>query len=212
MRRNLRRRHRSHEQLQVCKQYPAGTVNPPAVKIVMDVENQQSARTPQSNVEFTIQPNSCIQIWQNGELFGPEADTVYVTEQVPAGYTASSQITTIKRDGPRGPGETFTTTVLPSTTATTVKGYIGGYEIPGMLIVFTNTFTPPPPPAPSCTFTQGYWKNHEDDVAGAVLPDRPVDEGRPPCERHDVGRTDEHRAEGWQFVSAAGAISGSPRR
>jgi hypothetical protein len=32
----------------------------------------------------------------------------------------------------------------------------------GVVFTFTNTFTPPPP-GPSCTLTQGYWKNHEED-------------------------------------------------
>jgi hypothetical protein len=33
----------------------------------------------------------------------------------------------------------------------------------GVQITFTNSYTPPPPPPVSCTYTQGYWKNHEED-------------------------------------------------
>lgn len=35
----------------------------------------------------------------------------------------------------------------------------------GVQLTFTNTYTPPPPPPPpvACTYTQGYWKNHEED-------------------------------------------------
>lgn len=32
----------------------------------------------------------------------------------------------------------------------------------GVVITFTNTFAPPPPPGPVCTLTQGFWKNHEE--------------------------------------------------
>jgi hypothetical protein len=152
------------EQLEVCKYYPAGTVNPPAVTIQLEVKSDNAPRSQQSGLQFTLQPNSCIQIWQNGEDFGPKVDTVWVTELVPAGYTATSQVTTRKRYGVRGAvGTYFSNTVNAPTTATTVKGYIGGYEVPGMLVDFTNTKieTPPPPPA-GCTLTQGYWKNHED--------------------------------------------------
>jgi hypothetical protein len=149
------------EQLQVCKQYPVGTVNPPAVQIQLDVVTDNAPRGPQTGLIFTLQPNSCRIIWQNGELFGPNADAVTVTEVAPAGYTATSQVTTIRRNGPRDPGNnTYTTTVNPSTSATTVTGTVGGYEIPGMLVVFTNTAIPEEH-GPGCTLTQGYWKNHE---------------------------------------------------
>ena len=30
----------------------------------------------------------------------------------------------------------------------------------GVVFTFTNTFSPPPPPGPVCTLTQGFWKNH----------------------------------------------------
>jgi hypothetical protein len=154
------------EALKVCKMYPAGTVNPPAVQIHLDVKTENAERFPlPPSLDFTLQPNTCRHIWQNGEDFGPKVDTVWVTEVVPAGYTASSQVTTIRRVGPRqtNPADNvFTTTANAATPATTVKGFVGGYEIPGLTVTFTNTFTPPPPPAPSCTFTQGYWKNHED--------------------------------------------------
>jgi len=103
------------EQLQVCKRYPAGTVNPPAVQIRLDVRSENTPREDQTGLFFTLQPNSCLLVWQNGELIGPKVDTVEVTEVVPAGYSASSQVTTIVRDGPRGPAETFTTTVNPAT-------------------------------------------------------------------------------------------------
>jgi hypothetical protein len=150
------------EQLKVCKQYPAGTVNPPAVQVQLDVTTNNPPRGPQTGLIFTIQPNSCLIIWQNGELFGPETDHVSVKELVPAGYTATSQVTTIVRDGPRNPGNNvYITTVNPATSATTVTGDIGGPQIPGMLVVFTNTAIPDEH-GPGCTLTQGYWKNHED--------------------------------------------------
>jgi hypothetical protein len=159
------------EQLEVCKYYPAGTVNPPAVTIQLEVKSDNVPRSQQSGLSFTLQPNSCLVLWQNGEDFGPNVDTVWVTEVVPAGYTATSQVTTRKRFGPRGQvGTYFANNVEAPTTATTVKGYIGGYEVPGLLVDFTNTKIETPPPPAGCTLTQGYWKTHEDKWPAGYSP------------------------------------------
>jgi hypothetical protein len=150
------------EQLRVCKWYPAGTVNPPAVQIqlVVQTENPPRFATSQNSANFTLPANSCILIWQNGEDFGPSVDTVWVTEIVPTGYTATSQVSTTVRNGPRESND-FPVTVNAPTTETTVKGYIGGFGKPGMLVEFTNTAIPTT--GPGCTLTQGYWKNHEEN-------------------------------------------------
>ncbi|MBC7788445.1 MAG: hypothetical protein H7Z74_00755 [Anaerolineae bacterium] len=49
----------------------------------------------------------------------------------------------------------------------TVTGVVLTNDL-GVKITFTNAFTPPPPPGPSCTLTQGFWKNHQElwDAAG----------------------------------------------
>jgi len=152
----------NREQLQVCKLYPAGTVNPPDAHFELEVLTENAPRGAQTGLTFTLHPGQCLIVWANGEQIGPNADTVFVKEIVPAGYTTTSQITTIKREGPPGSG-VFTTTVNPATSASAVKGLVGGYEVPGLTVTFTNTAIPtPPPPGPGCTLTQGYWKNHEE--------------------------------------------------
>src|SRR5947208_14341770 len=44
------------EQLQVCKQYPAGTLNPPAVQIKLDVRSENVPREVQTGLYFTQPP------------------------------------------------------------------------------------------------------------------------------------------------------------
>ena len=135
------------ETLKVCKWYPAGTVAPPAVTVVLDVVETaaSSAASPGSpnHLEITLQPNQCKIIWLNGEQRGPDADQITLSENVPAGYVGSSKITTIVRIGPRatGPGQesVYDTTRLAATSATTVTGIVGGPQVPGMLVEFTNT-------------------------------------------------------------------------
>ena len=72
-----------------------------------------------------------------------DADVVTVSETPVPGYTTTSQVTTIIRDQVTpGPNSTFTTTVGPSTSATSITASIGGPQIPGALVVFTNTAIP----------------------------------------------------------------------
>ena len=126
------------ELVKVCKYYPASVVNPPAVQVRLDVATSNATPSPTSLV-FTIDANSCKKIWSNG-FSGGSADNVTLQEVVPPGYTTTSQVTTIMSTD--GSFTTTTTTTLPATSASTVTGVVGGTNIPGLTVVFTNTPIP----------------------------------------------------------------------
>ncbi|MEO8621685.1 MAG: SdrD B-like domain-containing protein [bacterium] len=128
----------SPELLQVCKNYPSGTVNPPAVQIKLDVVTTRVISSPTS-ITYTVQPNSCLTLWWTGGPPEPP-DQFTVEEIVPPGYTSSSQVSTIIRSGPSG--SPFVTTNNPATSATIITGITGGTGIPGATITFTNTPVP----------------------------------------------------------------------
>jgi hypothetical protein len=149
------------EQLRVCKVYAEGTG--PDVEIKLNANFVMFPDGPQSGT-YTLHAGECRTLWRNGEETNGvrSTDIITVTETPVPGYTATSQVTNIVRDTEDPtPDATFTTTVGPVTSATTITSGIGGPRIPGALIVFTNTKTPVVIPQPSCTLTQGYWKNHE---------------------------------------------------
>ncbi len=137
------------EQLRVCKVYPTGSG--PDVQIQLTADYVQFKDGPQQST-FTVQSGQCLTIWRNGEETNGvrSTDIVTVTELPVPGYTSQSQVTTIIRDQPDPGGpSTFTTTVGPLTSATTITSSIGGARVPGALIVFTNTAIPQnQPPTP----------------------------------------------------------------
>jgi hypothetical protein len=149
------------EQLRVCKVYTEGTG--PDVEIKLNADYVLFPDGPQSGT-YTLHAGECRTLWRNGEETNGVrmSDVITVTETPVPGYTGTTQVTTIIRDQPDpGPNSTFTTVTGPVTSATSVTSSIGGPRIPGALVVFTNTKIPPVIPQPSCTYTQGYWKNHE---------------------------------------------------
>lgn len=129
------------ELLQVCKVYPSGVVGPD-VQIQINVGTTNPSPSP-TTLTYTIPANGCKRVWSNGE--NGNVDNVTVTELSPSGYTTTSQVTTIIRVGPAGPSEGFTTTALPASSALTVVTQIGGTNIPGAVVTFTNTPIPPEP-------------------------------------------------------------------
>jgi hypothetical protein len=154
------------EQVQVCEYFPSD----PGVSVAVALHIGESAvnaahntntQTSPHDVAYTFTPNGCRILWQNGEIFGPDADTASVSETSPAGYTTSSQRTTIVRNAGALLGSTnpldYTSTVDPTSAATSYTDLVGGPGVHGLLVVFTHTRS-----AVGCTFTQGYWKNHED--------------------------------------------------
>jgi hypothetical protein len=151
------------EELRVCKVYAEGTGPDVEIKLVADYVKfpvTPGLQQGQSGT-YTLKSGECKTLWRNGES-ELSTDIITVSETPVPGYTTTSQVTTIIRDELLpGDNRHFTTTVGPVTSATSVTSNIGGVQIPGALVVFTNTKIPEPPPQPSCTFTQGYWKNHE---------------------------------------------------
>jgi len=156
------------EQLVVCKYYTEGTGPDVQINLTANYVQFPDLGTPgptqgQSNT-FTLQAGKCKTLWRNGEYVNSvrSTDTITVSESPVPGYTTQSQLIKIIRDQPdSGSGATFTLDTLPVSSATTIKTAIGGARIPGAQVIFTNTKVPPPPPPASCTYTQGYWKNHE---------------------------------------------------
>jgi hypothetical protein len=71
-------------------------------------------------------------------------DNVKITETVPAGHTAERQLTTIIRTSPAGPSETFATSVGATSAGNSVVAQVGGPNIPGAVVTFTNTPIPVP--------------------------------------------------------------------
>jgi len=160
------------EQLVVCKYYTEGTGPDVEIKLTADYVQFPDLGTPgptqgQSNT-YTLQAGQCKTLWRNGEYVKGvrSSDIITVSETPVPGYTTKSQVITIIRDQPdSGAGATFTLDTLPQSSATSITSSIGGARIPGAQVIFTNTKVPPPPPPPSqpsCTLTQGYWKNHEE--------------------------------------------------
>lgn len=148
------------ETLRVCKVYTEGTG--PDVEIKLNADYVQFQLGPQSGT-YTLHAGECRTLWRNGEFYNgvSSTDVITVSETPVPGYTATSQVTTVIREEPfPGGPSTFDTLTGPVTSATTITSNIGGARVPGALIVFTNTKIPVVK-EPSCTFTQGYWKNHE---------------------------------------------------
>ena len=137
------------EVLQVCKVYPTGTVNPPAIVVHLDVVTQYppDAQPSPTSLDYTIQPNACLKLWFTPG--GATVDTVKVREIVPTGYTSSSQISTIVRNPDR---TTTTSAPSPASSATSITGITGGPGIRGLTITFTNT---PIPQVPDNTASLG---------------------------------------------------------
>ena len=133
------------EEFRVCKVYPGGTGPDVEIKLHADYVLFQDSPVSAQTGSYTLHAGECLILWRNGEHPGvaDAADTVTISETPVPGYTTTSQVTTIIRDQPDPTsGATFTTTVGPVTSATSVTGVIGGKRIPGVLVVFTNTPIP----------------------------------------------------------------------
>jgi hypothetical protein len=136
------------EFIELCKTYVGGIG--PSVKFDVDIDVDNNGS---SDVKFqvTLAPGECKDIWVAG---GVQFNVATITETVPAGFTASSQLT-IKN------GITNTTTTFPVVPGNVSTGAIArGAGGAGSLVVFTNTALPPPPTGlQGCT--PGYWKQEQ---------------------------------------------------
>ncbi len=123
-----------HEFFEVCKVYTEGSG--PAVTV--DVFDGTAT------TQATLASGEC----ENVYISGPTRN-ITVTENVPAGYTASYVKSTIVSG---------VTTTDPSVPGNSASGNIGGAPPTGVLVTFTNTLIPDEDEG--CTYTQGYWKTH----------------------------------------------------
>ena len=112
------------EFFEVCKYYRGGTG--PAVNVTVAVTGTSAPQT----FTITLADGQCQDVW----LHGTTADVVTVTEQVPAGYTAS-YVREVK---------TRTTyTVDPEVAGNSASGNVSGNPGEGTVVKLYNTFVPP---------------------------------------------------------------------
>lgn len=121
------------EEFEVCKQY-SGTVGP-AVTIAYTVDfDADGSNEVSSSVQLADGQCAVVHAYQvAGSNNGTQIQRVTVTEQVPAGYTASVTKTTLTSSGP--------TTVGP-VPGNSASGDMLSNPDNGFLVVFTNTAEP----------------------------------------------------------------------
>ena len=128
------------EFFELCKDFSTGSG--PAVTFDVSVDVGSNGGSDQT-FQVSLNAGQCKDIWLIG---GSPGDVVTVTENLPAGYTASWTKTTTS-GGP--------TTGTGVTASGSVSGAIG------TLVVFLNTPTTPPPPEGGQGCTPGYWKQEQ---------------------------------------------------
>lgn len=136
------------ELIKVCKLYPVGSTSTPSVQVLVEATTTNTTSSP-TTLTYTIPGNiagtsdanlHCLRVWSNGE--NGSVDNVKITEVVPTGYTVERQVTTIIRVGPAGPSQTFTTAVGGTSAGNSATTQVGGPQIPGAVVTFTNTPIP----------------------------------------------------------------------
>ncbi|NNG16785.1 MAG: hypothetical protein HKM89_09910 [Gemmatimonadales bacterium] len=148
------------ELFEICKVFvnaPAGTPD-----AVFDVTVSGGTT---ASFSTSLGDGECEEIWGNG---GTVDDLVTVTEQalpVPAGggsWATTHDMTTITGVFPGTPGPSSSG---GNTASAAFSGGLGATTLSGVLVVFTNTFTPPDPPGDEgCT--PGFWRNWSANAPG----------------------------------------------
>jgi hypothetical protein len=141
------------ELFELCKVYSGQTGAAVVFDVSVDAENDANTANDPADFQVTLNPGECRDIWTDG---GPTQDKVTVTEVVPSGYTASYVKTTLVRAA----GVPDAVVVGSSTPGNSMSEAFSGDTpagVVGVLVVFTNTFVPPPPGGEGCT--PGFWKN-----------------------------------------------------
>lgn len=124
---------------ELCKDYSGGVGPTVTFNVSVDQDNNGST---DSNFTVQLSDGQCEDIWTD---VGIGRDIVTVSEQVPAGYTASYVKTILEGGSPN------TTGPISSNTAT---GPVAHADV-GSLVIFTNTKQPT---SGSQGCTPGYWK------------------------------------------------------
>jgi hypothetical protein len=137
------------ERLQICKVYPNGSGPDVQVRVLVKSPDSPNPNSAEGSYLFTVTvpANSCRIVWSNGETNGSNssgyilraADQVKVMEIVPSGYTAQTTVKTIRAtDAAVLNHQTFSTITHPIDGVTSSEP-IGGYQIHGLTVVYSNT-------------------------------------------------------------------------
>lgn len=140
------------ERLQICKVYPGGTGPTTQVRVLVKSPDSPNPNSAEGTYLFTVNvpANSCRIVWSNGETNGQNssgyilraADQVKVTEIVPSGFTGQATVMTVRAtDEFVLAHQTFSTITHPIPTLTATEP-IGGYQIHGLTVIYTNTAIP----------------------------------------------------------------------
>ena len=123
------------ELFKVCKDYVGGGLTP-------DVVINVSVNTGEPTLPLSLADGECAWAWTHDT--GDSTETVTVTEVVPDDYEASWA--TFGLGGP-----------IASGLGNVASGPVDGNGVPaaGTMVIFTNTFNPPPPPLVEGRFTGG---------------------------------------------------------
>jgi hypothetical protein len=149
------------ELFELCKEFANlnGEVPPDVVfDVSVDAENDGNTANDPADFQVTLTPGECRDIWTDG---GPTQDKVTVTEQVPTSANGTYAASYVKTTLNRMAGVPDAVVVGPSTPGNSMSEAFSGDTpdgVVGVLVVFTNTFTPTPPGGgEGCT--PGFWKN-----------------------------------------------------
>jgi hypothetical protein len=124
-------------EFEVCKQYSGAAGPAVTVNYTVDLDANGSNEVS-SSVQLANGQCAVVHTYQQaGSNNGTQIQRVTVTEQVPAGYTATVRKTTILSTG---------TTVGPTQAGNSASGDMISNPDNGFLVLFTNTAAPPPPP------------------------------------------------------------------
>jgi hypothetical protein len=141
-------------QVTVCKDAPSGTFS----FTLSGIGNFTAAV---SN-PFSLAANNCVLVGTGGM---GTLGTVTVTESAQTGFIQDSvqvyRLITDLDNITRAGTLISTSTALPLSASLTPGSQLPQLGFWGYVVVFYNSEAPPPPDG--CTFTQGFWKNHEED-------------------------------------------------
>jgi len=140
-----------NERVEICKTYVGGAG--PSVLFNVSADSNDDG-VADATFQVTLAGGECKDIWVSD---GPLFNRLTITETVPAGYTASWQLSV--KTGTGLGSQTVTGPVVPGNVSTGAISRGGGGA--GSLVVFTNTAIPPPPPPGLQGCTPGYWKQDQ---------------------------------------------------
>jgi hypothetical protein len=138
--------------IKVCKVWdndPQGTMTTIAVTSSVEVDAPVTETPLVITSPANLANGTCATVATSGD--NGAADSAAVDETVPA----NSNLVSVTKITEQGAQSAYTPGTL-----------LNVNQFHGWTVVFTNHFTPPPPPSSGCTFTWGYWKTHGLEAKG----------------------------------------------